>query len=42
VILFTALGLSLSRYYKVEQRCGGVNRISYFPDGNEVVTLING
>ncbi|TAL18354.1 histidine phosphatase family protein [bacterium] len=42
VILFTALGLSLSRYYKVEQRCGSVNRISYFPDGNEVVTLVNG
>lgn len=42
VILFAAMGLSLSNYYTVSQDYACVNRLRYFGDGRAVVDLING
>jgi alpha-ribazole phosphatase len=42
VILFSAMGLSMSHYHKLAQDYGCVNLIEYYPDGSTVVRLMNG
>lgn len=41
VILFEAMGLSLSQFQRVAQDYGCVNLIEYFPDGSPVVRFLN-